>query len=70
MPKAPNEQKGYPSWKTEAVRELNDRHHIEATAIAERIWMQFYVHRLGPKEAADRAKGLIEACRPEKTEKE
>jgi hypothetical protein len=53
--KAPNEQPDYPSWKAKAAKELKDRHHIEAIAIAERIWMQFYVHRLRPKQAADRA---------------
>jgi hypothetical protein len=62
--KPPNEQQGYSAWKTKAAKELNDRHHIEATAIAERIWTQFYVHRLTPKQAADRAKMVYHRAGP------
>ena len=53
--KAPNEQQGYPPWKAKAAKKLKDRHGIEATAIAERIWTHFYAHRLRPRQAADRA---------------
>src|SRR5215208_6649325 len=41
----------------------------EATAIAERIWMQFYVHRLGPKNAADRAERAYRGVPPRDAEK-
>jgi hypothetical protein len=62
--KAPNEQQGYPAWKAEAAKELKDRHDIEATAIAERIWTQFYVHRLGARQAAERASIVYRTSRP------
>ena len=52
--KAPNEQGGYPAWKAEAARLLN-RNYLEPITIAERIWTQFYVRGLTPKEAADEA---------------
>jgi hypothetical protein len=48
--KAPNEQVGYPVWKAKFTNQLKRRHDIEATAIAERIWMQFFLHRLGPRQ--------------------
>jgi hypothetical protein len=67
--KAPNEQRDYPSWKAKAAKELKYRHHIEATAIAERIWMQFYVHRLGPNQAADRAESAYRGVPPRDAEK-
>jgi hypothetical protein len=53
----------YPTWKGTAGKELEDRHHIDATAIAERIWMQFYLRRLSPKEAADRAEMVYRSTR-------
>jgi hypothetical protein len=64
VPKAPNEQQDYRSWKTNAAEELRERHQIEAATIAERIWTQFYVHRLEPKEAADRAAMVHRRTRP------
>jgi hypothetical protein len=54
----------YDGWKAEAAHELRHRHGLEATAIADRIWMQFYVHRLTPKEAADRAEIVYKRTRP------
>jgi hypothetical protein len=39
---APNEQQDHPCWKAEATKELKGGHQIDATAIAERIWMQFF----------------------------
>jgi TRAP-type uncharacterized transport system substrate-binding protein len=54
-------ERPYASWKAEAVQELQLRRGLEATAIAERIWTQFYVHRLTPKEAADRAEKVYRA---------
>ena len=54
----------YGSWKAEAAQELQLRHGLEATAIAERIWTQFYVHRLTPKDAADRAEIVYRRARP------
>jgi hypothetical protein len=62
--KAPNDQRDYPPWKAKAAKELKDRHHIEAIGIAERIWMQFYVRRLDPKEAARRAEIVYHRARP------
>jgi hypothetical protein len=54
----------YTAWKADATQELRDRHWIEATAIADRIWMQFYVHRLTPREAADRVELVYHRARP------
>jgi hypothetical protein len=54
----------YPARKGAAGKELKDRHDIDATAIAERIWMQFYVRGLNPKEAADRAEMVYRSTRP------
>jgi len=54
----------YPAWKGAAGRELKDQHGIDATAIAERIWMQFYVRRLNPKDAADQAEMVYRSTRP------
>jgi hypothetical protein len=54
----------YTSWKAEAAQELQLRHGLDAMAIAERIWMQFYVRRLTPKEAADRAEIVYHRARP------
>jgi hypothetical protein len=51
----------YATWKAEAAQELQQRHGLSATTIAERIWRQFYVHRLTPKEAADRAEMVYHA---------
>jgi hypothetical protein len=62
--KPPNEQQDYSAWKADAARELKERHHIEATAVAERIWIQFYARRLGPSEAADRAKIVYRGAQP------
>jgi hypothetical protein len=45
----------YATWKAEAAQELQRRHRLGATVIAERIWRQFYAHKLTPGEAADRA---------------
>jgi hypothetical protein len=45
----------YATWKAEAAQELRRRHGLGATTIAERIWRQFYAHRVTPREAADRA---------------
>jgi hypothetical protein len=45
----------YATWKAEAAEELQGRHGLGATVIAERIWRQFYVRKLTPREAADRA---------------
>ena len=67
--KPPNEQQDYPAWKAEAAQELKNCHDIEATAIGERIWMQFYVHRLGPKQAADRAEKAYRGVPPRDAEK-
>jgi hypothetical protein len=60
----PNVEPSYPAWKADAVNELQRRHGIAATAIAERIWTQFYVHRLMPNEAADRAETVYRSTRP------
>jgi hypothetical protein len=57
-------ESSYASWKAEAAQELQRRHGLEATAIAERIWTQFYVHRLMPKDAADRAEMVYRRARP------
>jgi hypothetical protein len=38
--KAPNEQKLYPAWKAIGANELKQRHQIEPTVIAERIWIK------------------------------
>jgi hypothetical protein len=54
----------YASWKAEAAQELQLRYGLEATAIAERIWTQFYVRRLTPKQAADRAEMVYDRARP------
>jgi hypothetical protein len=54
----------YATWKAEAAQELQRRYGLEATAIAERIWTQFYVRRLTPKEAADRAEMVYHRARP------
>jgi hypothetical protein len=62
--KAPNEQQGYPAWKASAAIELKERHRIEATAIAERIWVQFYVRGIDPREAADRAEIVYQGAQP------
>jgi len=61
--KAPNEQQDYPAWKAEAAKMLKARHDLEPMAIAERIWTQFYVRRLTPKEAADRAEMICQRTR-------
>ena len=53
----------YASWKAEAAQELQLRYGLEATAIAERIWTQFYVRRLTPKDAADRAEMVYDRAR-------
>jgi hypothetical protein len=45
----------YATWKAEAAQELERRHGLGATVIAELIWRQFYAHKLTPTEAADRA---------------
>jgi hypothetical protein len=50
--KPPNEQMQYPGWKADAAQQLRQRHHIDATSIAERIWTQFYARGLDPNEAA------------------
>jgi hypothetical protein len=60
----PNGEPSYPAWKADTAKELQRRHGIAATAIAERIWTQFYVHKLTPKEAADRAEGVYRSTRP------
>jgi hypothetical protein len=57
--KAPNEQRDYPSWKVKAAKELKHRHDIEATAIAERIWVHFYVHRLDIDQHASLSKEAV-----------
>jgi len=54
----------YASWKAEIAQQLQLRHCLEARAIAERIWRQFYVHRLTPKEASDRAENVYHSTRP------
>jgi hypothetical protein len=54
----------YASWKAEVAQELQLRHGLEATAIAERIWTQFYVRRLTATEAADRAEMVYRRARP------
>ena len=59
-----SEQQKYPTWKAEAAKELKNRHNIEATAIAERIWTQFFVHQLGPIQAADRAEMVFRRTHP------
>ena len=45
----------YATWRAEAAQQLQRRHGLGATVIAERIWRQFYAHKLTPREAADRA---------------
>ena len=45
----------YATWRAEAAQEFQRRHGRGATVIAERIWRQFYAHKLTPREAADRA---------------
>jgi hypothetical protein len=45
----------YATWKAEAAHELQRRHRLGAKVIADRIWRQFYAHKLAPTEAADRA---------------
>jgi hypothetical protein len=45
----------YAAWKAEAAQELQRRHGLSATVIAELISRQFYAHKLTPEEAADRA---------------
>jgi len=62
LPGAP--ESDYPAWKGAAGRELKGRHGLDATAIAERIWMHFYVRRLDPKEAADQAEMIYRSTRP------
>jgi hypothetical protein len=54
----------YTSWKSEAAQELQLRHGLEPAAIAERIWTQFYVRRLTPQDAADRAEMVYRRARP------
>jgi flagellar biosynthesis regulator FlaF len=61
--RAPERQQSYQAWKAAAANELKDRHGIDATAIAERIWTQFYVGRLDPTEAADRAEAVYRSTR-------
>jgi hypothetical protein len=53
----------YTTWKGAAVRHLRGRPDIDATTIAERIWMQFYVRRFNPKEAADWAEMVFRSTR-------
>jgi hypothetical protein len=62
--KAPNEQPNYSAWKAITADELKQRHQTEATAIAERIWMQFYARGLDPKKAADRAEMVYRGTVP------
>jgi len=54
----------YPAWKRAAGKVLKDRHDIDAAAVAERIWMQFFVRGLNPKEAAERAELVYRTTRP------
>jgi hypothetical protein len=61
--KAPEDQRNYPDWRAAAGKDLKNRHDIEATAIAERIWTQFYVRGLNPKEASDRAEMVYRTTR-------
>jgi nicotinamide riboside kinase len=61
--RAPEGQQSYQAWKAATANELKDRHGIDATAIAERIWTQFYVGRLDPTEAADRAEAVYRSTR-------
>ena len=37
--KTPNEQQDYQAWKADAAKQLQQRHHVEATVVAERIWI-------------------------------
>jgi len=62
--KPPNKQEGYPPWRARAARELENRHQIKATAIAERIWAQFYARGLDPTAAAYRAQMVYRAIVP------
>jgi hypothetical protein len=61
--KAPEGQQKYQAWKAAAEDELKKRHDIDATAIAGRIWTQFYVRGLASKEAADRAEMVYRGTR-------
>jgi hypothetical protein len=54
----------YAIWKAEVADELQLRHGLEVTAIAERIWTQFYVRRLSATEAADRAEMVYRRSGP------
>jgi hypothetical protein len=58
------ESGGLANPRSESASKDRDRHGIAATAIAERIWTQFYVHKLMPKEAADRAEMVYRSTRP------
>jgi hypothetical protein len=61
--KAPEDQRNYPDWRAAGGKYLKNRHDIEATAIAERIWTQFFVRGLNPKEASDRAEMVYRTTR-------
>jgi len=53
----------YPAWKAAAGRLLKDRHDIDAAAVADRIWMQFFVRGLDPKDAAEQAEMVYRTTR-------
>jgi hypothetical protein len=53
-PETRNVEPSYPAWLAAAAKDLQ-RDHGAMTAIRERVWTQFYIRRLGPKEAAERA---------------
>jgi len=60
----PPEPASYPAWKAAAAKELKDHHGIAATAIPEHDWTRFYVLRLTPSEAPDRAEREYRSRRP------
>ncbi len=53
----------YPAWKSAAGKVLKDRHDIDGALVADRIWMQFYVRGLNPKDAAEQAEMVYRTTR-------